>query len=80
MTCSYNGLPLVHDRDWLGPQDLGNLWVNAENSIPRSPYLITGMARMEKEKQVNNRNLSFTQLFVKDVQLLGTSFETRCPH
>lgn len=73
MTCSYSGLPRVHGRDWLELQDLGNLWVNAENSIPRSPFLITAMARMEKEKQVNNRNLHFTQLFAKDVQLPGTS-------
>lgn len=73
MTCSYSGLPHVHGRDWLGLQDLGNLWVNAENSIPGSPFLITGMARIEKEKQVNNRNLHFTQLFGKDVQLLSTS-------
>ena len=73
MACSYSGLPHVHGRDWLGLQDLGNLWVNAENSIPRSPFLITAMARMEKETQVNNRNLHFTQLFGKDVQLPGTS-------
>lgn len=39
VTCSYSGLPLVHGRDWLGLQDLGNLLVNAENSIPKIPIL-----------------------------------------